>query len=494
MWYPEGPREDGRRDPDRLPDVTVCEWLVDEFGAQIDSLRASATDLLSDLLFDARVRRPYQQWIVPCAARGKLVPSSGSFCPVCLACGETAYFRMEWRVALLTHCPEHGCCLVDRCPGCGALIWPAPTTTRSRFESRWQQMWQCYSCRSDLRQHAPIMDGHEASSQTLWKAVLSRSKPPGAPAIASPREYFSALWLITRLVRQNHSSFLRHLPGQCQPPPHTAESKGRARIEMLSVAERISPISSALWLLEDWPDRFIKTAKLTGITGKHFLRTQSEYPSWMQEVVLDRFMLRNKWIGHAEVTQAIDVIKKRGDQVSKNAVRRFLNVTENRAIDDLLDQRRKATMDELFTLCRKFDRLVEVTPPARDQQRVLARDFLMLLISIFSGRRIEDVCKMTSSVVKLIVAAGQKESATDPRVGCIGSLLVRLHDQYAHGTRPFFVVRGDKPRVWFLSRFGEPLEGHSVRDQIAKLMKQDFDQDLWRSADVFRDALEGHQL
>lgn len=263
---------------------------------------------------------------------------------------------------------------------------------------------------------------------------------------------------------------------------------------MLSVAERISPISSALWLLEDWPDRFIKTAKLTGITGKHFLRTQSEYPSWMQEVVLDRFMLRNKWIGHAEVTQAIDVIKKRGDQVSKNAVRRFLNVTENRAIDDLLDQRRKATMDELFTLCRKFDRLVEVTPPARDQQRVLARDFLMLLISIFSGRRIEDVCKMTSSVVKLIVAAGQKESATDPRVGCIGSLLVRLHDQYAHGTRPFFVVRGDKPRVWFLSRFGEPLEGHSVRDQIAKLMKQDFDQDLWRSADVFRDALEGHQL
>jgi hypothetical protein len=337
----------------------------------------------------------------------------------------------------------------------------------------------------------PLMDGQEAASLTLWNALKFHSKPHGAPHAATPSEYFSALWLITRLVRLHQASFMEHLPVQGRSPDDDTLRISRARIEALRVRERAFPIRSAVWLLEDWPDRFVAIAKRARITGEHFMRTQSNYPSWFLEVLLNHFMLRTTWIGRDEVIHAIDTIRNRGEQVSKNAIRRTLGITENKAINELLNQRRVATVDELIDLCRKFERLAEVTPPARDQQRVLVRDFLMLLISVFARQKIEDVCRMNDVEVGNIVTAGVRCNEIAPKAAVVASLLIRLHDQYAHGVRPFFIVRGDKPKVWFLSRFGTQLEGHSVRDQIAKLMQQDFDPSLWKSADVFRDALEG---
>jgi hypothetical protein len=351
-------------------------------------------------------------------------------------------------------------------------------------------LWQCFTCGYDLRRAEPTMDGHETASQILWAATLTQSKPPGGPSTATPRDYFSALWLVARLARHHQRLLMAYLPAQCQPPSDVACRNARARIEMLEVGERIFPIGSASWLLEDWPDRFVTTAKSAGITGVHLLRTESEYPAWLLEVLLNRLMLRNRWIGRTEVADAIMKLESRGEPVSKSAVRRSLGVTENRAIDELLDQRRAATLDELVMLCHRFEELIGMTSPARDQQRVLARDFLILLVSIFAKRKIEEVCQMTEAEVREIVAAGGEPVPADARAAVVESLLTRLHDQYAHGIRPFFIVRGDRPKVWFISRFGAFLHGHSVRDQITNLMKHDLDPGLWRSADVFKDSLD----
>lgn len=333
-----------------------------------------------------------------------------------------------------------------------------------------------------------VEDGKSAPGRMLLNSVVTHSFPDGAPKGIPVPEYFSGLWLVARLVRRHVAKFLPHLPDRCHPPADVLPAGLRGKLEMLRIEQRIAPVSAAMWLLEDWPDRFITTAKAAGITGEDFIRTESSYPPWLEYVLREHFLQQNKWLGREEVAKAVLQLTAGGLKVSKNALRRTLGVSENWAINELLDQRRKATVGELNALCKKFEKLIQITPAARDQQRTLARDFLILLVSAFAKRKIEEVCRMSRNDVAQILLDSTGAEAKGPPMKSAKALLLRLHDQYAHGIRPHFVVRGEQPKTWFLSRFGVALDGHSVRDQIAKLMKHEFDPALWCSADVFQGA------
>lgn len=67
------------------------------------------------------------------------------WCPLCLSEDEEPYFRLHWRLSLMSTCPRHGVILECKCGQCGEPVAPH----RSKDHT-------CHKCRFDRRHASPI--------------------------------------------------------------------------------------------------------------------------------------------------------------------------------------------------------------------------------------------------------------------------------------------------------------------------------------------------
>ena len=343
----------------------------------------------------------------------------------------------------------------------------------------------CLNCGCDVRQFCPPVDESWRIGDTLWNSAVNRVRPASAPDNATISDYFFALWLTCRLVRREFSALSSVIPDEVIDGGELFSGFGM-KLEYTSVKQRAFTIRLASWLMEDWPNRFVEIGKAAKLSGTEFSRGEFDYPEWFDQILKKNFLKRTNWIGHSEVSAAAEAIKSSGGKISKNALRRSLGVRENWAINELLNQRRDATTDELARLCEHYRYLIEHTPPSRDQQRTLCRDFLILLCSVLTGQRIEKVCLMTRREMELLHQHKLRLAHTESSVKTISATLDELFDQYTQGIRPVFLARApESTQYWFLSRFGKPMDGHSVRDRFSRIMKDVFEPKLRNSMDAF---------
>jgi len=342
-----------------------------------------------------------------------------------------------------------------------------------------------------LGEISPAVDGKHEPSAILWNRLINKCGPEVGDSRFPREDYFRSLWSICRLLGRQIKRFssgngLENL--QAILPLHI---KGRT-IERQSSEVRQALVARAVSLLDDWPERFVKTCNEANISRTDFGAADNCSPRWFDEVVREHFALTVNWITREDVKAAIGDLDAQGLPISKNALRRHLGISESWAINEILNQRRSATVAELARLIRHYQSLISHTPPSRDQQRTLCRDFLILLYSSISGENAETVCRMTKANIDQLLASVAHWSKLDGEIGLIGSTLLEMDDQYRHGVRPVFLVRCSTTiDSWFLSRFGNHMDGHSVRERFAKIMKNLFDPKLWNSMDVFLTSLSG---
>lgn len=89
--------------------------------------------------------------------RGHVMLSAGRMCPLCVS--ELGYGKLQWTLAPLSVCDEHGVYLIDRCPCSRAL-------------ARTRRAYAYCSCGLDLRQAPTSQASHEA--RALARAVSQR--------------------------------------------------------------------------------------------------------------------------------------------------------------------------------------------------------------------------------------------------------------------------------------------------------------------------------
>lgn len=490
-WFPTPDRRWSVRDPDALPQDLEAEWLAQEFDVSRGDLWGASLNRYASRLADGAPVSPLARWILPCARQSSRIGATSGYCPVCLRNDDIPYFRLSWRLAFVTHCPVHECWLISRCPTCASCVWPSAFVERAGSSPKVMDLSCCTVCGTRLARAEAVVDGKAQASIALWNALVSDTPPRGAPQGISLQDYFAVLWSVSRVVRRNLERFLRSFPASCD---HEADLRERRNVvlERLSISSRQTIVSMAAWLLDEWPARLIETCERAGISGNDFACTQVHIPKWFDDVVHERLFQCTNWITREHVQTAISELKTKELPVSKNALRRTLGITESWAINELLDQRRSASVEELVTLCKHYYATLEHTPPSRDQQRTLTRDFLMLLFSAFSGATIEAVCRMTEEDVGGTLAVSQlmASSSTSTDMRFLADCLLELDDQYRHGIRPDFMFRGKEiPKTWFVSRFGKMMDGHSVRTHITALMQGSLDPKLWCSADTFLNTL-----
>ena len=489
LWFPTE-KTPKLGDPDLEPSPTELQWLSDEFI--LPKTRLSSLCLNQFVLWSVGevVGSQFVRWVLTHKGASDGKAASG-YCPVCLQADDIPYFRLVWRIAFVTHCPIHHCRLLTACPNCGHNCWPAPYASRHRHVQRWTDMRHCQVCGHDLSDALLAFDGSRQLSKNLFDLISANTN--GAIDCQFPREdYFRALWSTCRLISRKIDYFAA--AGRLEGLDQVRHSHRKGWIIEIQTADvRQAIVANAAWMLEEWPERFVATCGKACLSRADFGGADKCSPQWFDEVVKHRLVKRVTWITREDVATAVTQLEAEDRRVSKNALRRQLGITESRAINEILDQRREATANEMGMLCLYYRELLEHTPPSRDQQRTLCRDFLILLATSLSFKTVEIVCRMSKDEMGEL---RHRVSRIRSEEGDLGKVLVtfsELFDQYDHGIRPVFLSRfPEDVEYWFLSRFGKKMDGHSVRERFARILKHLFEPKLWNSMDVFLHTLSSH--
>lgn len=481
------PRPTGVRntkDPDRFPATDELLWLQDEFRLERDFFWERCAERIGVVVssgFDKAIKPP---WLIPLAASNSK-RYGPSFCAECLCNDVQPHYRLAWRFAFVVACPLHGRLLLDRCPTCEHPAWPSWLRTVSDWRS--VNLQRCPGCGEGLCR--PTQESLDNSPSTeLWACTVNQVVPPSTPQCSSTAELFGGLRVLCQLLLRSSGNPLYSRIPQLLATTQSgllSEASGGA-IEVMPIQVRVPVIAAAFWLLQDWPRRFLDIARSSGLSKQNFASLQIAHPVWMADAIHTRLTRRTTGITRHQVEQAIADIKVTGHQVSKSAVRRRLRVTEAAAINDLLSQRRIGTERELAIVCGACERLLASVSTSRDQRAAFLRDYLIFLLSVLSGRPLENVCGWQADEVRSFIQGAKslirKSTGLGPALAARASELNHL---YADSTRPHFVRHSRSEQSWFVARQGRQVEAHSVRSRVSTVMAATLPPHLWRSADVF---------
>lgn len=180
------------------------------------------------------------------------------FCPICLK--ESSHFKVDWRIAIKTHCHTHQCSFLDSCPKCDASI--------NLFKSRWNEIDRCYVCNFDFKL-GPIDIVDQAYSD--WEAqlfsCLKSSYIFNLPLdIAKPKEYL----LFTRILLSfsSHQVYLPRLQKQLNISPNNIPHRTIFETSRLNTRYYLLTLLKC-WLMRE-REEFLSIARKIGLTQRFF--------------------------------------------------------------------------------------------------------------------------------------------------------------------------------------------------------------------------------
>ncbi|STR44780.1 TniQ family protein [Iodobacter fluviatilis] len=480
---PHGPKS--QADPDRLPKVDEQLWLSQNFQIELNRIGHLTLDSELALLQNHQGYSTQLHWQTILGAKDRQHSSGPVFCPECLKSDPIPYFRLHWRFAFLTECPEHNIELLESCPKCASHIWPA--TVKNLSQSRpWSIITSCPQCGFDLRNSRALPYNAHTLATTFWSLITTEALPQSVSQIHTRADFFEGLWVLCQfLLRKPANSVWDFIPIQLHNKlPFYLEKK--TLIEEMNINHRREVIQSAYWLMEEWPERFLFIAKRVGLTSSMFSPTANYSPSWLTSLLDSKLTRSKKIICINDVNGAIFQIAQSGKLVSKKAVRNLLGIKESRIVDTLISRRNRATLAELKLLLGKFEYQMAICPNSRDQKASLTRDYLILLLSVLKRIPIEGICSQSEEdILETLSTAAQLGCDATGFETLLKEQANNLNDEYKKAIRPKFLVEEKLVSHWFIGREGKHFAGHTLRARIAKMMQQDFPHDLWKSCDSF---------
>lgn len=238
-------------------------------------------------------------WILPLGVYHRTRRLNGMmFCPQCLReDGEIPYFRKQWRLALAIACPSCEALLEDKCPQCGQPVafFRAELGRKSILPDR--PFTVCHDCQFDWR-NTPTVPAPAALVN--WQRGCYKVLKEGWQAdVPYPHLYFKVLHHFVRMLfgRNQRVMALQHFVVQAvdvEPPPlYFQLPRGKFPFEALPLVLRGYLLQQASWLLEEWPNRFLRLATQCDLTSTPLLRDLKDPPFWYQSVIMDNLYISN---------------------------------------------------------------------------------------------------------------------------------------------------------------------------------------------------------
>lgn len=278
-------------DVDRGSNRRLIEFLAEKTGIAVERVERTTLGAFDGRISERISTRSNSAWLLPLGST-KGAWYGLQYCPQCLADGDIAYFRREWRLGFVTLCLKHGRELFDRCKRCGAAAnyrnaYPSTSDYSEKL------LTSCHACRADYRHSytnsIPLVpERREVEFQLKLLSIAERGwiEIPGAGPTYSHLYFIVLRRLMVLLVAGKKRDTLRRWVSRNWNTRDIGKSPRQyAGIERLDVSTRRALLGMARELLEDWPERFIDCCKANGLSRQILLDQMDYIPYWFWNVI-----------------------------------------------------------------------------------------------------------------------------------------------------------------------------------------------------------------
>lgn len=285
------------RDIDKLAPPELLQTLAARTLTPIERVRQTTLMPYCERLIGSPVSpaQGHTAWLMPLGIYHRTHRIGGLvYCPLCLERdGATPYYRTVWRLAFHIVCPTCGIYLHERCPACGEPVNFFRIELGRKSADADRPISTCHRCAFNLGQ-SPV---EPAPVKTLrrYRSLYRISREGWNQGVLYPHQYFRVLRQLLRLLG---SSFWRAQPLQVDlrlRRGHALDwNAGLASFEQLPIAQRACLLDEALWLLDDWPHRFITLMRYHRLSSTTILKDMTEdVPFWFDSVITEHFYVTN---------------------------------------------------------------------------------------------------------------------------------------------------------------------------------------------------------
>lgn len=278
------------RDQDKLAADPTLERLSSLTGQTTHSLRSHTLQNFEGMIYEKHNPLGNTKWILPLGIYHRTRRGWGlQYCPNCLATDTTPYFRLSWRLAFYTLCERHVVRMHDCCFHCGAPITYFRKELGIRSSHNFELNPVCHVCHFPLTD-APALDPCNGEIEILIQLrSLMMFYPLGWSFYTTQPQNYLLLYLdvvhrLCNFLLSARGMALLNMAlheGDIAMPCQTWTYHD---IEKCRVEVRHAVMWCVMWLLSDWPDRFLMACRRTRITQSRIL-TDWHGPFWFLSVI-----------------------------------------------------------------------------------------------------------------------------------------------------------------------------------------------------------------
>ena len=320
------------RDQDKLASPEIIQRLAELTGQLPEDVHALTLAAYEGRVYISHNAYGHTRWILPLGIYHRTWRRFGlQFCPRCLFEDFEPYFRRRWRLALSTVCDKHGVMMQDRCYCCRAPVTYFRNDLGHRARHKFRSSACCHACGANLAR-APVYAPSGPDGQTL---AIYRSLSialelgwwwAGSDTIHYGHLFFDVLHhLATFLASKKGWKLLQEVERRIgKTLPQSQSNPSVVILEQRSLEERHWLILMALWLLQDWPKRFLETCEAARM-WQSWLLAGEHFPCWFERMVKEH-LDRSNYIPNIEEANCVaDYLRREGQSVSKNLLEKWLH-------------------------------------------------------------------------------------------------------------------------------------------------------------------------
>jgi hypothetical protein len=328
------------RDIDRSADDEFINRLSLRTGATIADIQGGMLSSYEGVIFEHHNERGNTAWILPLGIYHRTRRAYGmQFCPQCLFWDQEPYFRRRWRLALATICDKHGTLLHDRCPRCEAPVIFFRNDLGHRRGFSLADHTRCWQCGFDLVR-APIWGADWLDTQS-YIALRSLLTFIDSGIAVCGRHFITYAGLLLNVLHRlceilitsgstRPSSRLKLLvSGQTGIPLPAVPA--HAVFERLDLRDRHRVLLCAVWLLMEWPDRFLQVCREAGVSRSYVLDDMHTLPYWFDQLLNAELNKSGYVLTTEEARSAAEYLVRSGEKLTKKALQRVLGRRDNEA-------------------------------------------------------------------------------------------------------------------------------------------------------------------
>lgn len=289
------------RDFDKCVPGSVLEVLSRKTLTSAEQVKQSTLSSYESFLFEKCHIKTNTEWIMPMHIVHRIRKRCAlSYCPNCLRLdNHEPYYRKKWRLSLSIVCPQCQCYLYEKCFCCSSPVNFHRIELGRRSQVPYFPISSCYNCLAGL-DNAPII-GAPKELIDMQKKIYNYIDTGFASYYNCQYShlFFAVLRQIVKIICSKMPMFelFNKTIAIEMGLPHVKFNGGYSNnFDMLGLEERSTVLQKAMWLLDDWPDRFINTTKASKIWSSALLKDFTNVPYWFwKEIKLNNYIVFSEW-------------------------------------------------------------------------------------------------------------------------------------------------------------------------------------------------------